>query len=144
MAVAFPLESSSSDQRAASIEERGANAALDMLHAVSHIVSPAGSPIQVRIGLHCGPLTAGIIGTERIQYDVWGDTVNVASRMESTGEAGRIHVSETFALLLSPSPSHLRERGDNSPFPIPYSLRERGALEIKGKGLMTTYWLERA
>jgi class 3 adenylate cyclase len=156
MAVAFPQESSSSEQRVASIEERSANAALDMLHAVSHIVSPAGSPIQVRIGLHCGPLTAGIIGTERIQYDVWGDTVNVASRMESTGEPGRIHVSEAFADALKTSPpgrvtetstpallSSVRE-GTSSPFPVPSSLIPRGEMEIKGKGLMTTYWLERA
>jgi class 3 adenylate cyclase len=110
---------------------RTANAALDMLDAVSHIISPDGSPVSVRLGVHCGPVTAGVIGTARMQYDVWGDTVNVASRMESTGEAGRIHVSEQLAHLLS-----------SSPFPVPWSLRERGELEIKGKGLMKTYWLE--
>jgi class 3 adenylate cyclase len=103
--------------------------------------------------MHLGPATAGVIGTQRLQYDVWGDTVNVASRMESTGEAGRIHVSQTFAFLLSPGPflanarndiPHLRERGEDSRFPIPYSLRERGAIEVKGKGPMTTFWLESA
>ena len=161
MAVAFPAESSSSEQRAAS-------AALDMLHAVSHILPdlpeslredlPEG--LQVRIGMHSGAVTAGIIGTTRMQYDVWGDTVNVASRMETSGEPGKIHVSEAFATALNlrlqdqrlPElrqgdtdviPSASEEQGMHSPFPIPYSLLERGALEIKGKGTMTTYWLER-
>ena len=58
---------------------------------------PDGSPLQLRIGIHAGPLSAGVIGTQRLQYDIWGDTVNVASRMESTGEPGRIHVSDAFA-----------------------------------------------
>jgi class 3 adenylate cyclase len=156
---------------------RAANAALDMLHAVSHIVSPKGSPIQARIGLHIGPVTAGVIGTERMQYDVWGDTVNVASRMESTSEAGRIHVSEAFAVALKTSaPSPLVDHSTSPPRPLssvrggtdltPLELerggaegagvryenraaegagvRYRGALEIKGKGTMTTYWLESA
>jgi class 3 adenylate cyclase/Tfp pilus assembly protein PilF len=184
MAVAFPTESSSSEQRVASIEERAANAALGMLHAVSDVVIPEGSPershVSVRIGLHCGALTAGVIGTDRLQYDVWGDTVNVASRMESTGEPGRIHVSEAFANALAPLElergSERSERGevssDTSP-PSPLSslrggtnidrdkggdvipneerneepgtwhLVLRGETEIKGKGTMTTYWLER-
>jgi class 3 adenylate cyclase len=120
--------------------------ALEILKA--GITWPSGEPLTLRIGLHSGPVTAGVIGTERLQYDIWGDTVNTASRMESTSEAVRIHVSEAFALLLSPGPSHLRERGAStairvsSQFPIPSSLRERGALEIKGKGQMQTYWLD--
>ena len=52
-----------------------------------------GTPLQVRIGLHCGPVVGGIIGKTKFCYDIWGDTVNVASRMESTGQAGRTHVS---------------------------------------------------
>jgi len=83
--------------------------------------------IKVRIGMHCGPVTAGVIGTQRMQYDVWGDTVNVASRMESTSEPGRIHVSEAFAEALAGAP---------------YSIVKRGTVEIKGKGMMKTYWLE--
>ena len=161
MAVAFPMESSSSEQRAAS-------AALDMLHEISHVVSPAispegspeGSPLQVRIGMHSGAVTAGVIGTTRMQYDVWGDTVNVASRMESTSSPGRIHVSETFARSLANArddnrtslvrdagtviPSASEEQGMSSQFPVPCSLIERGETELKGKGTMTTYWLERA
>ncbi|RPI66337.1 MAG: hypothetical protein EHM43_11545, partial [Ignavibacteriae bacterium] len=85
--------------------------------------------------------------------------VNVASRMESTSLPGRIHVSEAFASLLSPSPSHLRERGAsttpeiNEGVPViprgseetgTWHLELRGETELKGKGLMTTYWLEGA
>lgn len=82
--------------------------------------------IDVRIGMHSGPVVAGIIGSERLQYDVWGDTVNVASRMESTGQPGFIQVSDVFASLLDPSA---------------WSLIPREPIEIKGKGLMQTYWL---
>ena len=91
---------------------------------------PDGSPLQLRIGIHAGPLSAGVIGTQRLQYDIWGDTVNVASRMESTGEAGRVQVSAAFAEALSTG------GGGES------ALEKRGEVEIKGKGTMTTYWLE--
>jgi adenylate cyclase len=101
--------------------------------------------IRVRIGLHCGPIVAGIVGDERLQYDVWGDTVNVASRMESTGEPGRIHVSSVFADALKGlegtggdskglGGSGLRSSG--------FGLRERGSVDVKGKGTMATFWLE--
>ncbi|MBK7577763.1 MAG: tetratricopeptide repeat protein [Ignavibacteria bacterium] len=104
---------------------------------------PNGEPIQFRGGIHIGPATAGVIGTQRLQYDVWGDTVNVASRMESTSEPGRIHISEALANALvehknsPPSPlSHASlERGS-------YTVIPRGAIDVKGKGTMQTYWLE--
>jgi class 3 adenylate cyclase/Tfp pilus assembly protein PilF len=114
---------------------RAAQCALDMLAALNTLeitmppelgdtswVKNVGE-IQVRIGIHCGPVTAGVIGTERLQYDVWGDTVNVASRMESTSEPGRIQVSEAFANALG------------------CGVIPRGDVEIKGKGSMNTYWL---
>jgi class 3 adenylate cyclase len=117
---------------------RAAQCALDMLAALNTLeitmppelgdtswVKNVGE-IQVRIGIHCGPVTAGVIGTERLQYDVWGDTVNVASRMESTSETGRIQVSEAFANALGSG------------------VILRGEIAIKGKGLMKTYWLESA
>ncbi|MBC8124591.1 MAG: tetratricopeptide repeat protein [Candidatus Kapabacteria bacterium] len=91
--------------------------------------------VQYRIGLHAGPVTAGVIGTERMQYDVWGDTVNVASRMESTSEPGKIHISEALALLLPATSS-----GDSIERPL--QVVERGSIDIKGKGTMKTYWLE--
>jgi adenylate cyclase len=123
MAVAFQ----SSEQRGASSEQLAASAAIAMLH----MMSERFPRMQVRIGVHCGPVTAGVIGTERLQYDVWGDTVNVASRLEGTSEPGRIHVSEAFANVL-------RSSSD----PAPFTIIPRGEVEIKGKGAMTTYWLE--
>jgi len=86
---------------------------------------PSGEPLTHRIGIHCGPISAGVIGTQRLQYDIWGDTVNVASRMESHAEAGRIQVSENVVEQLQGA------------FPVV----ERGVIEVKGKGTMKTYWL---
>lgn len=101
--------------------------------------------ISVRIGLHHGPLVAGIVGTERLQYDVWGDTVNVASRMESTSEAGRIQVSGSFAQQLQSADVHSGTGPavtGNSGRISELTLTPRGEIPIKGKGLMQTFWLE--
>ena len=85
----------------------------------------------MRIGIACGEAIAGIIGTKRLSYDLWGDAVNTASRMESHGEAGKIHVSEEF--------KHAVETVHEP------SLRfiPRGEIDIKGKGTMRTYFLEK-
>jgi adenylate cyclase len=80
---------------------------------------------QVRIGLESGSVAAGVIGTAKFAYDVWGDAVNVASRLEAASLPGRIHVSDALASALSGR----------------YRLEPRGAREIKGKGSMTTWFL---
>jgi class 3 adenylate cyclase len=83
------------------------------------------SRLDVRIGMHSGPVVAGIIGTRKIAYDLWGDTVNTASRMESHGVAGKIHVAEPTCRALA----------DKFEFAV------RGKVAIKGLGLMRTYFL---
>jgi adenylate cyclase len=118
-----------------------ANVGIDIMHVASGVAPgvasgvaftwPSGKPLQLRIRIHIGPAAAGVIGTQRLQYDVWGDTVNVASRMESTGEPGCIQVSEAFADALRSSFG-----------PAPYTLIQRGVVEVKGKGAMQTYWLK--
>jgi len=80
---------------------------------------------QIRMGFHCGPVTAGVIGTERLLYDIWGDTVNVASRMDSTGMSGIMQTTEEVTKIL----------GDK------YKFSYRGSVNIKGKDSMNTYLL---
>jgi len=124
-------------------EQQAAQSALSILQ----VMTDRFPQVQVRIGLHCGPVTAGVIGTERLQYDVWGDTVNVASRMESTGQPGRIHVSEAFAhaltrLELETGATAGADVISDAPY-HDFTLTERGTINVKGKGAMTTFWLER-
>ncbi len=102
-----------------------ASMALDMIDKVEELRNITGRKLQIRIGIHTGAVIAGVIGTQKFIYDLWGDTVNVASRMESHSEVGKIQVTAaTYALL-----EHK------------FNLVERGAIEVKGKGLMQTYWL---
>jgi class 3 adenylate cyclase len=100
-----------------------AHMALDMLAAIDDFAARNGSELTVRIGIHTGPVVAGVIGQKKFIYDLWGDTVNTASRMESHGVPGRIHVTAaTFQLLRDT-----------------FEFEPREPLEIKGKGLMQTY-----
>jgi len=126
-------------------------AALEMMKIESTIKDQESNPsmLQYRIGVHCGPVTAGVIGKERMQYDVWGDTVNVASRMESSGEAGRVHVSEAFADNLKSNQESIIKNPISESHEVLLVTRhlslltiERGSFDIKGKGPMNTYWLE--
>jgi adenylate cyclase len=105
--------------------ERAADMALDLLVALENFNRESGNTLQVRIGLHCGPVMAGVIGTRKFIYDLWGDAVNTASRMESHGVPGRVQVSDA-----------LRQRlGDT------FTFEDRGLIEVKGKGEMRTWLL---
>jgi adenylate cyclase len=99
--------------------------ALDMLASLAHHRDFNGEPIQVRIGINSGPVVAGVIGRQKFIYDLWGDCVNTASRMESNGVKNAIQVTETTYRLL-------KDR---------YTFEPRGSVEVKGKGLMQTYLL---
>ena len=98
-----------------------------MLDAVETVGRIVGERLQLRIGLNTGALIAGVLGTHKFVYDVWGDTVNTAKRMESYGLPGHVHVSAATRQAL----------GDA------FRFEPRGALEVKGKGLMETYFLYR-
>jgi class 3 adenylate cyclase len=104
---------------------RVADSALEMVRFIERFNARFGTAFQIRIGLNSGPLVAGIIGKQKFAYDIWGDAVNVASRMESSGLPGRIHISESTRAALGSD----------------YECEPRGTIECKGLGQINTYFL---
>jgi len=105
---------------------RAAGAALAMRDSLDELARERDVPVAMRIGLHSGEVVAGVIGRRKFAYDLWGDTVNTASRMESHGAPGRVHVSEATKALL-----------ENE-----FDLEDRGVVTVKGKGELRTFWLD--
>jgi guanylate cyclase len=99
--------------------------ALRMMEVLDELPSFDGERVTFRIGINSGPLVAGVLGTSKFHYDVWGDTVNVASRMESHGEPGRIQITDdTYRLV-----EHR------------FTCEPRGTIDVRGRGSMTTWWV---
>jgi adenylate cyclase len=102
-----------------------ASLALDMTDTVTGLKDPQGREVPLRIGIATGPVVAGVVGARKFFYDVWGDAVNIASRMETTDVEGRIQVPHDVYQLLNDR----------------FSFEERGEIDVKGKGLMHTWYL---
>jgi class 3 adenylate cyclase len=105
--------------------EAAALMAQAMLGEINSARGANNALLNLRIGIHTGPMVAGVIGQRKFSFDVWGNTVNIASRMESHGEPGRIHVSEAFARELAGR----------------FQFQDRGEIQVKGSGVMRTFFL---
>ena len=123
--------------------ERIIKAAMEMIQPIEipeeiKAFLPDDAKLNIRIGIHEGPVVAGIAGQDAFTYDIYSDAVNIASRMESTGEVGRIHVSAEFMrhLLSRFAMQKIEDHGLN--------FEQRGEIEIKGKGMMKTFFVSKA
>jgi adenylate cyclase len=102
-----------------------AKVALEMAHGLEVLPARHGRRIAFRLGINSGPLVAGVIGKSKFQYDLWGDTVNIAARMESHGQPGRVHISDATYQLIKDD----------------FECECRGTIPVKGKGEMVTWFL---
>lgn len=102
-----------------------ANTAFELLLELNKFNEQFRTELRLRIGIHTGPVVAGVIGRKKFAFDIWGDTVNIASRMESHSEAGKIHCTEDFYLLLQDD----------------FLFEARGEIDIKGRGAMKTFFM---
>lgn len=105
--------------------DRAVRAGLDIIANMAIVCDKLKADLQVRVGVHCGPLVAGVIGELKPFYDIWGDTVNIASRMESHGSPGRLHISDDVRQSLT---------GD-------YQLEPRGKIDVKNRGQIQTWYV---
>lgn len=119
----------------APIRDAARNTVLAALEMQQYMIARAkarkvlGFPaFEMRIGIHMGPVVAGIVGAKKFQYDIWGDTVNTASRMESNGEAGKVNISESVYRVIVHDPG--------------FVFVNRGEIEAKGKGMIAMYFVE--
>ena len=108
--------------------ERTIEFSIEILKISKKYSFPNDIPLQLRIGIHIGTIVAGVIGTQKFSYDVWGDTVNVAARMESSGEPGKIHVTDEMIDQLQLESSLC-------------TIQTRGEVSIKGKGIINTHFI---
>ena len=102
-----------------------AGLALDIVQSLKNMPARNGKRIEFRLGINSGPVVAGVIGDSKYQYDLWGDAVNIASRMEQHGEPGRVHISAATYDLIKDD----------------FECDPRGEIRIKGKGMMETWFL---
>jgi class 3 adenylate cyclase len=110
--------------------QKAINFALEVRKEIEKFNNETGLSINARIGLESGPLVAGVIGSSKFIYDIWGDSVNTASRMESTGTPGKIQITENVKNELEKQTTNLQ-------------FEKREAFEVKGKGTMQTYFIEK-
>lgn len=109
-----------------------ATLAIALVRAARDHVWPNGTPVEVRVGLHCGPASTGVLGGTLPRWTVYGATVVIASRMESSGERGKVHATSEFVGIL-------RAAGAAA---APFAMLGRGSIKVKGVGLVKTFWLE--